>query len=95
MKSEIASGGGPQKQAVSAPPAAPQDKSPAPVLDAKVLAAWDAKLAERILSTHMGTEKIETESFEKDLLRKYIAYARRKVSPKLQQGASTKILSNP
>lgn len=51
----------------------------------------DGQLAERILSTHMGTEKIEEESFEKDLLRKYIAYARRKVSPKLQQAASTKI----
>jgi replicative DNA helicase Mcm len=51
----------------------------------------DGQLAERILSTHMGTEKIEVESFEKDLLRKYIAYARRKVSPKLQQGAATKI----
>jgi replicative DNA helicase Mcm len=51
----------------------------------------DAKLAERILSTHMGNEKIEEEYFDKDLLRKYIAYARRKVSPKLLQGASTKI----
>ncbi|MDD5339935.1 MAG: minichromosome maintenance protein MCM [Candidatus ainarchaeum sp.] len=51
----------------------------------------DAKLAERILSTHMGNEKIEEESFDKDLLRKYIAYARRKISPKLQQDASTRI----
>ncbi len=51
----------------------------------------DARLAEHILATHMGKEKDEAESFDKDLLRKYIAYARRKISPKLEQPASTKI----
>ncbi len=51
----------------------------------------DAKLADHILSTHMGTEKIETESVDKGILRKYIAYARRKVFPKLMPAASEKI----
>ena len=52
----------------------------------------DAKLAEYILSTHMGTDKgDEGTYFDKELLRKYIAYARRKVFPKLLQPASTKI----
>ena len=51
----------------------------------------DAKLAAHILSTHMGTEKIENESVGKDILRKYIAYARRKVFPKLLPAASEKI----
>lgn len=48
----------------------------------------DAKLAEHILSTHMGTEIVEADVFDKTLLRKYISYARRKVSPKLMQEAS-------
>ena len=51
----------------------------------------DAKLAEHILSTHMGTDKDEADIFDKDLLRKYIAYARRKVFPKLMPAASAKI----
>ena len=54
----------------------------------------DAKLAEYILSTHMGRENIGEQDeniFDKELLRKYIAYARRKVSPKLTHEASIKI----
>ena len=54
----------------------------------------DAKLAEYILSTHMGRENIgekDESIFEKDVLRKYIAYARRKVSPRLTAAASAKI----
>lgn len=51
----------------------------------------DTKLAEHILATHMGNEKIEAETFDKELLRKYIAYARRKVFPKLMPAASEKI----
>ncbi len=52
----------------------------------------DAKLAEHILSTHMGKDTSPDEVlFDKDLLRKYIAYARRKVFPKLMAPASAKI----
>jgi replicative DNA helicase Mcm len=52
----------------------------------------DGKLAEHILSTHMGKDTSPDEVLlDKDLLRKYIAYARRKVFPKLTQPASTKI----
>jgi replicative DNA helicase Mcm len=51
----------------------------------------DTKLAEHILSTHMGTEVVESDVFEKDFLRKYIAYARRNVFPKLTKEASQKI----
>ena len=52
----------------------------------------DTKLAEHILSTHMGTDDIDEKSFfDQDLLRKYIAYARRKVFPKLHPAASQKI----
>ncbi|HSB47317.1 MAG TPA: minichromosome maintenance protein MCM [Candidatus Bilamarchaeum sp.] len=54
----------------------------------------DAKLAEYILSTHMGRENIGEQDdniFDKELLRKYIAYARRKISPKLTHEASLKI----
>jgi len=51
----------------------------------------DAKLAQHILSTHMGTEVTDESNFEKDLLRKYIAYARRKIFPKLLLPASEKI----
>ena len=52
----------------------------------------DAKLADYILNTHMGKGREEDSvAIEKDLLRKYIAYARRKVSPKLTQEASNKI----
>jgi replicative DNA helicase Mcm len=53
----------------------------------------DAKLAEYILATHMGKESHEGDEsiFEKELLRKYIAYARRKIAPKLTQAASQKI----
>jgi len=54
----------------------------------------DAKLATHILATHMGidtTSDSVSETMETDLLRKYIAYARRKISPKLTQEASDKI----
>jgi replicative DNA helicase Mcm len=52
----------------------------------------DAKLAEHILSTHMGKDTGPDDVlFDKDLLRKYIAYARRKVFPKLMPPASAKI----
>jgi replicative DNA helicase Mcm len=52
----------------------------------------DAKLAEHILSTHMGNHFSEDDDlFDKELLRKYIAFARRRIFPKLTQGASTKI----
>ncbi len=52
----------------------------------------DAKLAEYILNTHMGKGKDDnSEIMEKEVLRKYIAYARRKIVPKLTQGASDKI----
>lgn len=52
----------------------------------------DTKLAEHILSTHMGRDLGPDDTlFEKDLLRKYIAYARRKVFPKLLPPASQKI----
>ncbi len=54
----------------------------------------DSKLAEYILSTHMGRGNVGEQDeniFDKELLRKYIAYARRKVSPKLTPAASQKI----
>lgn len=51
----------------------------------------DARLAEHILATHMGNAGDEPDAFEKDVLRKYIAYARRKISPKLTTAAAQKI----
>ena len=52
----------------------------------------DARLAEHILSTHMGKDNTGDDNlFDKELLRKYIAFARRKVVPKLSQAASDKI----
>jgi replicative DNA helicase Mcm len=52
----------------------------------------DSKLAEYILNTHMGKGKDDnSEIMEKEVLRKYIAYARRKIVPKLTQSASDKI----
>lgn len=54
----------------------------------------DAKLATHILATHMGIDTSNdsvSETMETDLLRKYIAYARRKISPKLTSEASDKI----
>jgi replicative DNA helicase Mcm len=51
----------------------------------------DAKLAQHILDTHMDQEKEDLELFDKEVLRKYISYARRKVFPKLTQSASDKI----
>ncbi len=58
------------------------------VLDAEK----DARLADHILATHMGKEEAQpTETFDRDLLRKYIAFARRKCNPKLQQAASNRI----
>ncbi|MFH1393549.1 MAG: minichromosome maintenance protein MCM [Candidatus Micrarchaeota archaeon] len=52
----------------------------------------DSKLAKHILATHMGQEeKSEIEELDKDLLRKYISFARRTVFPKLTMPASEKI----
>jgi len=52
----------------------------------------DSKLAEHILLGHRGEEEAEKkETLERDLLMKYIAYARRKVAPKLLPAASEKI----
>jgi len=51
----------------------------------------DAKLADHILSTHMGKEIVDADVFDKDLLRKYIAYARRNIFPKLTKEASEEI----
>lgn len=52
----------------------------------------DSKLAEHILSTHRGEmEHDEAYLIEKDLLRKYISYSRRKINPKLTKEASEKI----
>lgn len=51
----------------------------------------DSKLAQHILSTHMGTNIEDGDEFDKDLLRKYISYARRRVHPKLTQQASNRI----
>ena len=51
----------------------------------------DSKLAEHILSTHMGTEVEDAEVFDKVLLRKYISYARRRIFPKLTNESSRAI----
>jgi len=51
----------------------------------------DARLAEHILGTHMGLNKPSDELFDRELLRKYVAYARRNVAPKLTAQASEKI----
>jgi replicative DNA helicase Mcm len=51
----------------------------------------DLKLAEHILSSHMGKHRKDVEVIDKEILRKYIAYARRKVFPKLTSGAKDKI----
>ncbi|MFN7991874.1 MAG: minichromosome maintenance protein MCM [Candidatus Micrarchaeia archaeon] len=54
----------------------------------------DSRLAEYILSTHMGKTNVGEQDeniFDKELLRKYIAFARRKISPKLTHAASVKI----
>ena len=51
----------------------------------------DLKLAEHILSSHMGKQRKDVEVIDKEILRKYIAYARRKVFPKLTSGAKDKI----
>ncbi len=51
----------------------------------------DAKLAQHILATHMDAEEEDEELFDKELLRKYISYARRTVYPKLSSAASEKI----
>jgi replicative DNA helicase Mcm len=53
----------------------------------------DSKLAEHILSTHRGEEgEEESVSFiDRELMRKYISYARRYVLPKLSGDASEKI----
>ncbi|MBN1169834.1 minichromosome maintenance protein MCM [Candidatus Micrarchaeota archaeon] len=51
----------------------------------------DAKLASHILATHRNEAEEETDIFGKELLRKYISYARRSVFPKLSMEASDKI----
>ena len=53
----------------------------------------DSKLAEHILSTHRGEEKQDKEpvTVEREMLRKYISYARRRIFPKLSKEASDKI----
>ncbi|MFH1785827.1 MAG: LAGLIDADG family homing endonuclease [Candidatus Micrarchaeota archaeon] len=51
----------------------------------------DTKLAEYILATHRGDSQEDGEEFDRELLRKYISYARRKISPKLTTPASQKI----
>lgn len=53
----------------------------------------DSKLAEHILSTHRGEEKEEAGVvfIDRDLMRKYISYARRYVMPKLSKEASDRI----
>jgi len=52
----------------------------------------DAKLAQHILDTHMQQNQDDDEDiFDKTLLRKYIAYARRNIRPKLTKEASGKI----
>lgn len=52
----------------------------------------DARLAQHILETHMGKIVEETKlSFDKEFLRKYVAYARRSCFPKLTNDAMEKI----
>ncbi len=53
----------------------------------------DGKLADHILSTHRGEFESEDDEIlvEKELLRKYIAYSRRTLRPKLGREASDKI----
>lgn len=51
----------------------------------------DAKLATHILATHMNQGKNDEGIFDKELLRKYISYARRTIFPKLSSQASEKI----
>lgn len=53
----------------------------------------DSKLAEHILSTHRGEMKEDDEPLtaDRELLRKYVSYARRKIHPKLTKEASDKI----
>ncbi len=53
----------------------------------------DLKLAEHILATHMGINEENADIFDRSLVRKYIAYARRHVYPKLGMQASEKIKS--
>lgn len=49
----------------------------------------DTQLAEHILASHVGKETtIEKRTIERDVLRKYIAYARRKILPKLRSEAT-------
>ena len=53
----------------------------------------DSKLAEHILSTHRGELESEDDEVlvDRELLRKYVAYARRTIRPKLTKEASDKI----
>ncbi len=51
----------------------------------------DVLLADHILATHMQEHKTSDLVIDKDILRKYIAYARRHVNPKLTKEAAEKI----
>jgi len=53
----------------------------------------DSKLADHILSTHRGELEGEDDAIlvDKELLRKYVAYSRRNIRPKLTKEASEKI----
>ncbi len=54
----------------------------------------DSKLAEHILSTHRGEEMFDENEMlitDRNLLRKYVSYARRNIFPKLTKEASEKI----
>ncbi|MBI5051587.1 minichromosome maintenance protein MCM [Candidatus Micrarchaeota archaeon] len=52
----------------------------------------DAKLAQHILDSHMGKQIIKDEELvDRELLRKYVAYARRTIYPKLTNQAIQKI----
>jgi replicative DNA helicase Mcm len=52
----------------------------------------DEEIAEQILSNHMGVKKItEIEKIEKDLLRKYIIYAKRECKPKISPEIAQRI----
>ena len=54
----------------------------------------DSKLASHILETHMAFNVYESEddeTLDKELLRKYISYARRYITPRLSKPASEKI----
>lgn len=55
---------------------------------------YDTKLAEYVLDFHRGKypENIEENTIDKELLKKYIAYARRNIHPVLSEEAKSKIV---